>query len=656
MIAKLAIAAMLAGATLTSFAAAPHTWVRVGDPGNAPDPITGRGAVATDFEIGRTEITHAQYAQFLNAVASRADPFELWHRNQAEAPMGGIVRETTAAGFVYRVREGFADLPMVHVSWFDAARFCNWLHHGQPDLRATPDAAATEGDAQHGAYDTRHFPPHAAWPAAAPRQPATRNAGARYWLPSLDEWTKAGFYEPRPVARYWHYATRSDTEPTAEPPPGGKNSANYYRGGWAVAYPHLTPVGAYRESTSPWGTCDQAGNVMEWLEDRLAATPSKRRFTGGAAARFATMLPIDYADWEDADHRLMVVGFRVARRSDVGLSERPVEALIAPPDEFSQASSEETAPRSGLEFVRVGEPGNPPDPVFGRGAVDYEFEIGKYELTNADYATFLNAVARRADPHALYERSMGDGLIGGIARESTVDGFRYRAKPGWASRPVTYLNWYRLARFANWLHFGRPDTGASEAGTTEGDAERGAYDTRNFPAPGDDMVLRENLPAQRNPGARYFLPTEDEWFKAAHYDPTRAGARPYWNYPTRSDEPPNNQRPPGDAHSANFVAGDFCIGMPFVVTPVGAFPHASSYFGTFDQAGNVWEWIESWRVPKGPNDWRADESTRVLRGGSATYSFIGLNAANADPGNPNHGLCVYGGRIARRAATSRKLD
>ncbi len=630
--------------SLASGEPAQLSWVRVGEPGNLPERQTGWGSVGYEFEIGRTEVTNAHYAHFLNSVATKGDPAGLWHRNLAEGPMGGIARVSVDDGaFVYRVRPGFENLPVVHVSWFAAARFCNWLHAGQPN-----DSSSLEGDASNGSYDTRFFPPQGSWPSDAVKQPAARNVGARYWLPSLDEWVKAGFHRPGSGGLYYRYATGSDVTPNAEPPPGGPNAANFYLRGWAVGYPHLTPVGAYASSTSPWGTFDQAGNVMEWLEDRLAGAPAKRRFAGGAAARFATMLTLDYADWEDADHRLMVVGFRIARTVEM-----PLPALRTPTVEVAAADVEpvtamEGAPRSGFEFVRVGNPGNAPDPVFGHGGVAHVFEIGRYELTNADYADFLNAVARKADPFALYERSMGDGFLGGIVREETAEGFVYRPKAGWSNRPATYLSWYRLARLANWLHYGRPDFGTSGPDATEGDHEKGAYDTRNFPKPDDDSVDRARLPSGRNPGARYFLPTEDEWFKAGHHDQARSGPRAYWTYPVRSDTPPDNVRPPGGRHSVNYVADYFCLGMPFVVTEVGSFPEADSAYGTFDQGGNVWEWTESWRVPRSPNDWRADEHTRVLRGGSATYSFIGVSAANADPGHPNHALAVYGGRMARQ--------
>jgi len=141
----------------------------------------------------------------------------------------------------------------------------------------------------------------------------------------------------------------------------------------------------------------------------------------------------------------------------------------------------------------------------------------------------------------------------------------------------------------------------------------------------------------------YWIPGDDEWYKAAYYDPTREGVRKYWDYAVRCCRPPNNLPPPGDECSANYFRETFAIGKPYFLTEVGAYPKAGSYFGTYDQNGNVWEWIEDW--------WqmRIDPSRkgRITRGGSATYSEIGLHAENRDPLNPAHEAFIFGGRLAR---------
>ena len=72
----------------------------------------------------------------------------------------------------------------------------------------------------------------------------------------------------------------------------------------------------------------------------------------------------------------------------------------------------------------------------------------------------------------------------------------------WANRPVNYVSFWDAARFANWLHNGQP-TGPQGPGTTEG----GAYhDVGNQTLFG------------RNAGAKFFIPTENEWYKAAYHD------------------------------------------------------------------------------------------------------------------------------------------
>ncbi len=301
-----------------------------------------------------------------------------------------------------------------------------------------------------------------------------------------------------------------------------------------------------------------------------------------------------------------------------------------------------------MEFVVVDNPGNNKDPIYNFGHVPYLFEIGKYEITNQEYAEFLNAIARFDDCYGLYSTSMTIGLFGGIERSQQNGEFIYSAKQNWQKRPVVYISWYDLARMANWLHYGKPSTGRSELGTTEGTHKTGAYDTRYFPRHYSEAVEVERLPLYRNKKALYWIPNEDEWYKAAHYDPTIEGKRKYWDYPVRTHQLPNNSEPPGDEHSVNFFRETFAIGKPFFLTEVGAYPLASSYYQTYDQGGNVWEWLENWRLRN-----RGTEKVRAVRGGSATYSEVGLHARNTDPGNPSHEKFVWGGRLARAHVTNR---
>ncbi|MBW4560980.1 MAG: formylglycine-generating enzyme family protein [Mojavia pulchra JT2-VF2] len=300
-----------------------------------------------------------------------------------------------------------------------------------------------------------------------------------------------------------------------------------------------------------------------------------------------------------------------------------------------------------MEFVVIDEVGNREDPIYGFGHVPYIYEIGKFEITNEEYAEFLNAVAKYDDPYSLYSPSMSMGLFGGIDRFSKEGIYVYHPKQGWGKRPVVYVSWYDLARLANWYHYKKPCTGRAELGTTEGTNNLGAYDTRNFPKDHTVMIDYRKLPFRRNKKALYWIPNENEWYKAAHYDPTINSQRKYWDYPVRTNNVPNNSEPPGDEYSVNFFRDTFAIGKPDFLTEVGAYRLACTYFGTYDQGGNVWEWLENWRLED-----RGAEKVRAVRGGSATYSEIGLHARNTDPGNPSHEKFIWGGRLARAHVTS----
>ncbi len=171
-----------------------------------------------------------------------------------------------------------------------------------------------------------------------------------------------------------------------------------------------------------------------------------------------------------------------------------------------------------IETVTVGDLGNADDTQGdGYGGVDYEYRIGKYEVTNAQYAEFLNAVAA-SDPHGLYNTGMAGGF-GGITRSGSSGSYVYSTIAGRANMPVNFVSWYDTLRFANWMHNDQP-TGAQDPTTTED----GAY----------DMALGSSV--VRKPGALMFLTSEDEWYKAAYYKGAGTGAG-YWDYPTETDDP-----------------------------------------------------------------------------------------------------------------------
>jgi len=269
--------------------------------------------------------------------------------------------------------------------------------------------------------------------------------------------------------------------------------------------------------------------------------------------------------------------------------------------------------------VPVGNSGNALDQeYFGEqsGAVAYDYEIGTYEVTNDQYAEFLNAKAIVGDPLILWSPSMGSNARGGITRNLSPTS--YSVKPNMGNKPVNFVNWYDAIRFVNWLHNGQGN----------GDTETGAYTLLGggfFPTNGDSIT--------RNPGATWVLPNENEWYKAAYHQPAAQGgdSDDYWLYPTRSNTAPTiatadsvgSISNPG-ANVANYKFGADWNGQDGNVTTVGsAGALSTSFYGTFDQGGNIEEWSET-QVPV---------SNRRLRGGAwNTFSGVGdLLAASTHP-------------------------
>lgn len=162
-----------------------------------------------------------------------------------------------------------------------------------------------------------------------------------------------------------------------------------------------------------------------------------------------------------------------------------------------------------ISTVTIGNPGNLNDSVgTSYGAVSYTYAIGTYDVTLTQYTEFLNAVAK-TDTYGLYNPSLATDLhVAGISRSGSSGSYIY-AVIGDGQRPVTYVSWFDSARFANWLHNGQP-TGAQNNSTTES----GAYNLS-----GDTTSGLEN----RNAGAQFWIPSVNEWYKAAYYDPNKGG-------------------------------------------------------------------------------------------------------------------------------------
>ena len=274
--------------------------------------------------------------------------------------------------------------------------------------------------------------------------------------------------------------------------------------------------------------------------------------------------------------------------------------------------------RVPVTFVAVTNANNEPD-FNGKGAVHYNFRIGKYEINNHQYCTFLNAVAAD-DPHALYLPSMTTDEHGGIIRSGNPGEYIYTVKPGKEHHPIVWQEFPAALRFCNWLHNGQP-SGGQDASTTED----GAYTM----APEGELANT----IMRNPGARFWIPSDDEWYKAAYHQPAEQGGPPngYWEFPTRSSFVPVSELPPGGDNSVNV-----CCDNERRLTPVGAYANTRSYYGAYDQAGNVQEWTEE----------IVFVTNRRLRGGSFVYNEYYSQSDDFEFDTPDYEAPGIGFRVA----------
>lgn len=257
----------------------------VGDPGNRdtndeeiPDfPGTRIGGVDDAFWLATTEVTVEQHLGFVIAY------YPFYVKNT-----GSEIGFTELTGNAIRAAFGQIHILPGHdpdepttLSWEYAARYINWLHHGKVN---------EEWAFETGVYDTSTFvqDDDGNWQ----HQP-TRTPGARFFMPTWDEWTKAGYWDPEKndgAGGYWRYPNGSDEEPRPGlPGEGGERNAGD---------PDVFPlgVGSYPEVRSPWGMLDMAGGQSEYTETASRLTRLHFRIVGGTSFNDDSFGNIDSRD------------------------------------------------------------------------------------------------------------------------------------------------------------------------------------------------------------------------------------------------------------------------------------------------------------------------------------------------------------------------
>jgi len=246
-----------------------------------------------------------------------------------------------------------------------------------------------------------------------------------------------------------------------------------------------------------------------------------------------------------------------------------------------------------MDFVTIGNPGNTNDDT-GYGGVANAFRMSSYEVSTA-----------------MVSKANTAGSLG----------ITYTSRT--AGMPATSVSWNEAARFVNWLNVSSGSVAAYKFTTSGANANIDLWTS-------GDLGYNAANPF-RNSNAKYFLPSENEWYKAAYYSGTDSA---YYDYATGSDTAPSAVASGTSGAVYNGQSG------PADITSAGGL----SPYGTMGQGGNAWEWMET--NYSGTND--ASGLSRGLRGGSwGNFDFV-LASSYYDSYDPSFESLYIGFRVASR--------
>ena len=171
------------------------------------------------------------------------------------------------------------------------------------------------------------------------------------------------------------------------------------------------------------------------------------------------------------------------------------------------------------------------------GGVDYPYRIAQLEVTVKQWVKFLNTVDPDGNAkRGLYkqtESSAGWPKYGSINRSSSApSGMHYSvAYPEWNDKPYSFADFVQSARFANALQNGRL---LSKEKSSKNGFDYITYKVRLSRDSRTGMYDLDQPDATRSRASGFVVPSQNEWIKAAYYDPSGGGTYSYWKYPTNA--------------------------------------------------------------------------------------------------------------------------
>jgi len=267
-----------------------------------------------------------------------------------------------------------------------------------------------------------------------------------------------------------------------------------------------------------------------------------------------------------------------------------------------------------MDFVTIGNPGNAADTTGSpnpAGSVGYTYTIGKFEVSE-DMITKYNADFGTANNLVITKDTRG------------------------TNKPATNVSWNEAARFVNWLNTSTGNQAAYKFTTS------GVNDNIALWSSGEAGYDVNNQ--YRNSLAKYVLPSYNEWYKAAYFDPNKSGGAGYWDYATASDSAPTAVASgTGTGANGNNEAVYNGQSSPADVNLAGGL----SPYGVMGLGGNAYEWEES---SINLNN-SSGSTSRGLRGGSWLNDSYYLRSSVRLDNDPNHQDVAYAYIIGFRVAS-----